>query len=345
MVQQFGMAVNLLKTLTSVAAIHHDLGHLPFTYLMEEVFDELHWSLDPWSEFFQHDVNILETAHTEFIEESTGTFKRILQGTQGMSLATFKEFIGRYIEGRSGLPFVDAILNSPLDSDKIDYIFRDCMILNASIHLPMAEEKVRGQGRQCGFATDAQEILPSGVIALHGRAGEHARQLLEERRWLYKHLYFRPPFRVVERVARGIITLWVLHFVTKKVIEEARAAELGVKPLDLNDVRAIKGVTARELLWDRLKRGGGEPEMIVAMADDLANLDGVVAPRCKEWIGDCREVVQSMLTHKGEEADSGIERKLRRCATWSQRMYVGAVDLPRIGEIVRELEVKTPFSV
>ena len=179
------------------AALSHDIGHMPFSHLIEEVFRELNWSLDGSSAYSHEAVTHLG-------------LKTILQDKADLYLRASK-----FIDGSSGKHWVDAILNSPFDADKIDYIFRD--------------QRWIGLGGRTGqnhvwlseFLSE-QEVTPQGQIMLHGRSAVAAFKLLSERAYLYDMLYYAPKVRVMERMTRYILvkyfTLRIAPRITRAMI-------------------------------------------------------------------------------------------------------------------------------
>jgi HD superfamily phosphohydrolase len=338
----------LLATLAVIGAAHHDLGHLPFTHLTEELFQELRWTTRPWSDRFRHDERVFDTSWNELRVEVEGTLDEACKGLR-LQKHVFKSWLQRAIEGRSGIPFLDGLLNSPLDVDKIDYVFRDCWTLKRSIHLPNSDEDRRDWFAK--FINNEQHILPSGLIAISGTAGEHARDFLDERRWLYKHLYFLPVYRAVERVARSVLTLWLTDNVARRLASRHRRVIRGDNCQCLTDVRAMKGQEAQELLWRKMKDleiSEGEPKMILDMAREVADSQSSSLPRsdgAKSWIKDCCRLLEAALGRQDDAPnDDEVVDMLKENATWSERMYVRIRDGKRVAEIIRRLEVASPFN-
>ncbi len=337
-----GFSHTSLASLAFLACAHHDLGHLPYTHLAEEVFDELHWTTHEWSEGFRHDEAIFATSFSSLRDEATATIARVAVELS-VSTEDVIDIVNRAVEGRSGIPLLDAVVNSPLDADKIDYVFRDCHELGQSVRLPVK--------RRCewfeAFVKDRQILLPSGMIGISGVAGEYARDLIEERWWLYKNMYLRPGYRVVERIARGVVMLWLTHRVPEVVGRRLQREADGIGTVDLRDVRALKGQAARDLLWKRLvglDAGGGEPELVMALASELLD-DGNrlgLASTCREWLAAAQCLLEQVFDFP--EADDGrsyeqMVRRLSEHATWSGRTYVAIEDYDTIrDQIVRDIE-------
>jgi hypothetical protein len=190
----------VLKSAAFLACLTHDLSHLPFTHLTEEVFAELHWTTSPWAKEFHHDSDVLDICDHKLRKWARGTIDEV-QGKLGLpkDASVLRVLVGRAIEGRSGIPLLDGVINSPIDADKLEYVVSDCVWMEQDVHLPILEKGDEYSRLRSWLDTffAGQHILPSGVIAISGTAADNAYRLLEERRWLYKHLYFRPPFRVI----------------------------------------------------------------------------------------------------------------------------------------------------
>ncbi|MGH8606080.1 MAG: HD domain-containing protein, partial [Gammaproteobacteria bacterium] len=113
-----------------IAALLHDYGHLPFSHLFEEIFDELHWFPSPRRERSRHEVRT-RWKFDKLLEErlgSKGTVREYIKERLGYE----PDDIVNLIDGCCGKAYLDAIVNSPLDADKIDYIFRDLCSSRAS---------------------------------------------------------------------------------------------------------------------------------------------------------------------------------------------------------------------
>jgi len=156
--------------LLRISMLLHDYGHLPFSHLCEEIFEELNWmpTLDaqrPWHEVLTKekiddlfDVKISDGSSVGQYLERGGLVKRDV-----LSL----------IEGVSGKPYLDAIVNSPIDADKIDYIFRDLHFLSK-----FQEPKYGRPGTISTLDPHSwldefllqQQISPEGYIRLNGRS-------------------------------------------------------------------------------------------------------------------------------------------------------------------------------
>jgi HD superfamily phosphohydrolase len=198
--------------LLMIAALLHDFGHLPFSHLFEEVFTELHWSIDPSRKTYSHiqygAERIRHLLETAIGDDHGGTYLSCLN-----DLGYQCDDVLALIEGRTGLPYLDAIINSPIDADKIDYIFRDSGKLSIGVRL-MPRRAWLGE-----FLAD-QDISPEGFIRLNGRSALRLLELLETRRALYTDFYVSPWIRAMEAIAKCIITRYLLLYTSNAIFEQ-----------------------------------------------------------------------------------------------------------------------------
>ena len=341
-----------IATVVVFAAMHHDVGHLPFTHLAEEIFQEVHWSLEDWADAFRHDEPVLGNCidlFREQIDKSTATAARLIQCQPD----EFRNWVEGAIQGRSGYPWIDAILNSPLDVDKLDYVFRDCDFLGQGIHVSTKENRFNWVQNLFSHT----RVLPSGLVALTGEGGEQARDFLEERRWLYKHQYYQSGYRALERLAGAVTLQWLLHQVSDTIVSSSWYFDVHTKLKHVvNDTSAKKGAVARTLLWTELltvERDSnftrkGEPGLLLHLTDALTHPlnRGVPAnDRVIGWAKRCFEIFNAAFDGKQEQSDLTLLQFLTQTAgmTCSEAVYVSFDDLKKVREIVRQLETLRPY--
>lgn len=107
------------KVLLYAAGLLHDCGHLPFSHLLEDVFEELAWSMQGETDTFTH------AHHTKWIiqelcKDFDNEFNKIIK-----KYDILPEEIIYLIEGRYGTAYIDTLINGALDADKVAYIFTD----------------------------------------------------------------------------------------------------------------------------------------------------------------------------------------------------------------------------
>lgn len=346
-----------LCAITLYAAMHHDIGHLPFTHLAEEIFEEVHWSLEDWDQQFKHDEPVLPRPYEDFAED----INKSAMETAGMLKIPeghFRHWAECAIHGRSGYPWIDAILNSPLDVDKLDYVFRDCRYLRQGLHISVEQREARDWMKRL---FENARVLPSGLVALEGAAGEQARYFLEERWWLYRHRYFQPGFRALERLARAVIIQWLLHKVPETITDpESRLFPESRWYLNASSKRknttgdpsALKGRIARILLWRELKNmppEEGEPRLLVRMAQELQKtpVRGLLpSSRAREWAERCTKIFEHAFFSPSElQTQPTLLAFLKKTIrmTCSDSFYVPFERLDSVREIIRHIETQRPF--
>ena len=360
-----GLPLDVVSSIVLLAVRHHDIGHLPFTHLMEEMFGEVHWIARDWGRPFKHDEPVLFDTESGIETEVGGLFlddrMRDLRDAcapfAGMTDSDKARYVRHlaeaYCQGRSGRPWIDAIVNSPLDVDKLDYVFRDCHHLGQGLHIKNTGEDAVAWVRAliCGC-----EVLPSGLMALAGQAGERARDFLEERIWLYRHTYFKPAFRALERVVRHAATQWLLRRVTSALSQKYMTGDAAFSVL--KDTRSLKGKCAREVLWAlacRQSYGVEESRVLDTMIEETLNeqMSGVpLDSSMREWLAQARSVfavafpIDRIGGALGGDIDQILHSVVSKCGiAISDRMYVNYRDLDATHEAVRQLEQEQPCGV
>lgn len=185
------------KVLIYAAGLLHDCGHLPFSHLLEDVFDELSWHLAGEMQSFKHGhytkiiIKRLSAAQDCRLEDILKQYE-----------ITTDEVIN-CIEGNYGVSYVDAIINSAIDADKIAYIFTDAENSKKSLALTRRE-----------FSEELLKeayITQEGLIALDGRSAWYALRLLDERARMYEELYYNSKIRFLEAAVKYIITTYFVQ--------------------------------------------------------------------------------------------------------------------------------------
>jgi len=339
-----------LATVVMFAAVHHDIGHLPFTHLAEDIFGELHWTVEDWSAEFHHDEAVLANCFEDIRQQTfdiSGKVAKILAARP----QEFRTWVEAAIQARSGYHWVDAILNSPLDTDKLDYVLRDCGYLRQGIHVPLGSESLRWLEN---FFSNTR-VLPGGLVALEGTAGEHARDFLEERRWLYKHQYHQPGYRALERLAGSVILHWLIQHVPQEIVKSPEYRRLTSNFVEhLSDTSSYKGRVARQLLWAKLKEKerGGEPDLLMRICEELASPSDSSKglpphPRLREWALRCLGIFESAFEHWHPQKDGEftLAQHLTKSAgiTCSETIYIPVNRLKEVRESIRQIETLHPF--
>lgn len=201
-----------LLTLLHRAALFHDIGHVPFSHLIEEVFKELHWSLNGEDKYTHEELTKIRLSGLLSTTDEK-CFPRVV----------------RLIDGLTGIHWLDAIMNSPFDADKIDYIFRDQRWIGLGA-------RTGSNHPWLGDFLSNQEVTPQGQILLHGNSAVAAYKLLAERAYLYDLLYYAPKVRLMERITRYILTTYFVVNVSTRLGKEICQNLRGLDTAKIEDV-------------------------------------------------------------------------------------------------------------
>lgn len=182
------------------AALLHDIGHIPFSHLIEDVFKELKWRPAGYKNKYSHVFQTEEKVKKIFKEDAT---LRSNLYKMGYSVADLIHLIN----GSFGVGFLDAIINSAIDADKIDYIFRDTDSVKKTITLKPIDFL------RDFTAEDSFQITPDKFLVIKGRAAKAAYELLRARKFLYDDLYRKPGIVVLEGLVKLIIKTYFVHVV------------------------------------------------------------------------------------------------------------------------------------
>ena len=204
------------KQFLRLAALLHDIGHLPFSHLIEDVFNELSWKpagyKDHYSHVFQTDKEI-----EELFSDNNQDLKKRLKET-GYNVTD----VIKLVNGSFGVGYLDAIINSSIDADKIDYALRDTYSTGRKTSLVPVQ-----------FLNDivnGLSITPEKYLSFSGVSAMAAVVLLRERQRLYGSLYLQPGIIVLEGIVKLIIKTYFVHS-----IELGDTEIIGKMKLDDND--------------------------------------------------------------------------------------------------------------
>ncbi len=211
-----------------MAVLFHDARHLPFSHMMEEVFRELNWA----------EVSALECPDFSYLSEA-------IKRTAGAH-ATPENWWTRVEaiqKGRSGVPWLEAIVDSALDADKIAYVFNDALLTGQGVRLagirPWIDDFLIGQ-----------HLTDEGLIRLEDASCEAALAILQERMHLYRTIYLTPELRGLESVVRYIVTTWLEWKVPERLGNLLTDNTAG----SAKTTRELKTMAASQLLWEKFNR-------------------------------------------------------------------------------------------
>jgi HD superfamily phosphohydrolase len=185
------------KQFLRLAALLHDIGHLPFSHLIEDVFNELNWKPAGYKDHYSHEFQT-DKEIEEVFNYNKQELKKQLEET-GYNVTD----VIKLVNGSFGVSYLDAIINSSIDADKIDYIFRDTHSTSRKTSLDPVQ-----------FLKDivnGLSITPEKYLSFSGVSAMFAVGLLRERQRLYESLYLQPGIIVLEGIVKLIIKTYFVH--------------------------------------------------------------------------------------------------------------------------------------
>jgi HD superfamily phosphohydrolase len=310
------------RWITSAALALHDAGHLPFGHLMEEIFTELNWSNVSQSATHRHDESPLDYIEDNMKTEFMDILRKLIPSKKPEN--SF-EIVSDLIAGVSGIPFLDAIVNSALDADKIDYIYRDMQCTGMSSRLRSSADWLRD------FLSNIS-LTPEGLIRLNGDSSLCTLELLKERQFLYENLYLRADIRAFEKIASTVIKSWLLSSISKKL-----QIPHSVSP----DLRSLKAETAHKLLMTVFEEADEELDFLIRLCDDLQvyNQD-LRDSESIHWFGKIQERLKEF---KNVNDDSILRSQFNDIAV-CEPYWIPRDKSERAKEIARQLYVDFPCS-
>jgi len=206
---------NRLRAMLGTALLLHDYGHLPFAHMMEEVLRSINWlpsAREPGLE-----AAVLRHRFEEPV--LVGTWQSVLNSATGPDVASpinslqIRTIIEQLIQGSHAVPWLQTIVNSPVDADKIDYLRFDSEFIKDKA-FPVRHRLLQDKPTQwlADFLSD-QDVNHAGLLCLHGRSAVAAADLWRERIFFYDRLYLAPELRVPERMALEIVQQFVIRSV------------------------------------------------------------------------------------------------------------------------------------
>ena len=183
-------------TFLQLGALLHDLGHLPFSHLLEEVFDEFGWIPSGEIVTFNH-----EQRTRRLIEQLVSDNNQLRQTMEDIGYSA--DELQQLINGEYGKGYLDALINSPIDCDKIEYLYSDAIFMHRG-----TEKDFRI------FIQDYAEDLTTNVnnfLVMQGDSTRSFLKLIRMRGEMYDQVYLRSGLRYLEACCKLIIRTYMAY--------------------------------------------------------------------------------------------------------------------------------------
>lgn len=175
------------RVVARVAAMLHDLGHWPFSHVMEKVLHQAH---ETWT------VKIIADLDTQ-VHQLLAAFD-----------ASLPDKVIAAIENKYRPAFVCQLVSSQLDVDRFDYLLRDSLMTGAQYGNYDLEWLL--QSLEVDLANDRVYLAANGLYA--------AEEYLRARYYMFRQVYFHRTLRSAETV---------LQCIMRRAVELATAGTIG----------------------------------------------------------------------------------------------------------------------
>ncbi|MBA3442551.1 MAG: HD domain-containing protein [Pyrinomonadaceae bacterium] len=162
------------RTASCAAALLHDIGHGPFSHVMEKVLG------------FHHEAWTVQAVRSEATEvgQVLGAYSAEMPGR-----------VASIIEGTFRPAFLAQLVSSQLDVDRMDYLLRDSLMTGAKYGLYDLEWIINALA--VDQQTDRIYVSARGVFAVE--------EYLQARYYMFRQVYFHRTLRSAEAVLRSAL--------------------------------------------------------------------------------------------------------------------------------------------
>lgn len=311
-----------IKEVVGTALLLHDYGHLPFAHLFSEVLESINWL--PKSVESSENAVLFERLGDKQLEFPAAfaeliTREKLNEGALITKDSDVRDLVGALILGSYGIPWLQAIVNSPIDADKIDYLRYDSQLLDKSDYSVRPRLLTSNPSQWLTEFLYDQEVNHAGLLALHGHSARATAELWKERIHLYDRFYLSPELRIPERIAFEILQQYLIHctmsspFFERQVLSGALsfATEAAQKPHDAIDPIEAKYrsvVSISKALGNRVSGERLEFELLRDMYDGLESQNGIDR-EVQDFLKACFEVLERLQNTESPESVSTLMAK------------------------------------
>ncbi len=339
-----------VKALVGTALLIHDYGHLPFSHLLNEVLEAINW-VPQSAKGGGLEAAVLQDRTMG--EELEATWKWLANERLGPGSARpvspddARLATQALILGNHGLSWLQAIVNSPIDADKIDYIRFDSQFLRDTEH-PVRPRVLQERPDQwlADFLSD-QEVNHAGLLCLHGRSARAAADLWRDRVFLYDRFYLSPELRVPERIAFEIIQ----QFIIRSTMSEPFRANLPMEGIKTFSERVRELLSAPDAAVDpvEVKYQAVHATMVELLDQiDQADLEFPILEKMAKWLwaaagidAEYKDFLQRGFQCLAELKGPDPKKRLRHLVSESlvqQPLLLHREDFPKARDVIRALQ-------
>lgn len=306
-----------------LAAFFHDVGHLPFSHLLEEIFQEFGWVSPGETKTFNHEQHTRKVIKDIFSEGTV--FAKELE-----SIGYTIDDLYRVINGEFGIGYLDALINSPMDCDKIEYLFSDAVYTG------------KGNKKDIAFFlkdfSKELSINSNSFLVLSGESTRNFLALLEMRGQMYEEVYLRSGLRYLEACCKLIIKTFISCKCTEENLFNEIEKNIGNKFFNLSETKIKYIIQWFEYELDAMEKGTEKPicefHILYEMVKEINN-NIYISDEIKAVINRCYNQIKNV---KSEEQVRELERDKIVTYDVSDKKY----NLGNLKKLIKDVYLRFP---
>lgn len=343
--RQTGLPSSGVRKVVGYAHILHDYGHLPFAHLFHDILRSMNWVPDHANDYGVESLVLEERLDSLDEGKSTGIWDRIGSNCQ-LSSPQARASVFGLIKGDHGVPWLNALCNSAIDCDKIDYLHFDKRFLDATTFPVTSRLQQSDIDQWLAEFLSEQSVNHRGYLCLNGVSARAAVDLWRERIFLYERFYLSPELRIPERMAFEIVKQFILRrtftrqchgqkenpeAVFPKLLSESGAS------VDLHDVKFKCARQAIGQMSSLSTKDIHEYEALKEMWNRLKD-EGSLEGRYREFLERCWGILEGLAGFEDEERQSHKLRRIVSECLVEEPYYFHARDYGRVYDLLRPLQ-------